>query len=70
VKDFLAFKLVDDNTGCEHGLDGPTRLVEGWEAGRCVKCHNEIAYKLSDTGKRTEDVRLLEWKRQKKKKKK
>jgi len=53
-------RLKDDNTGCNHWLDGPTRTVQAsWEVGRCAKCHNEVAYKVSAAGERTSEVRLV-----------
>jgi hypothetical protein len=55
------FTLVDDDTGCQHWLDGPTRSEEEWEVGRCATCHNEIAYELNGAGKRTGETRLVKW---------
>ena len=54
------FTLIEDNTNCQHWLDGPTRSEEEWEVGRCANCQQEIAYKLNG-GKRTRETKVVKW---------
>jgi predicted RNA-binding Zn-ribbon protein involved in translation (DUF1610 family) len=43
-----------DDSGCHHSsLDGPSRKIGNYEAFRCPKCGNHIAWKLDESGKPT-----------------
>lgn len=55
----MKFIQKPDTTACAHQLDGPTRKEDAWEMGLCGNCHNQIAFKLDETGKRTAETRLI-----------
>jgi len=60
---FLRISLVADTTGCRHWLAFNTTksAVEGFEIGRCPRCHQDVAYALDETGRRTRETKLVSY---------